>query len=58
MHIYVYIVRKCIYICICKCVYIIFMHGNIDILTYLKLNKQFVCIFQRYSPDISPLVIS
>lgn len=41
---------------ICVCVYT-FMYGDTDILTYLKSNKWFVCIFQRYSPDIYPLVI-
>ena len=38
------------------CVYT-FMYGSTEVLTCLKSNKRFVCIFQRYSPDIYPLVI-
>lgn len=43
--------------CVHACVCVLFMYGNKDILTYQKLNKQFVCIFRRYSPDIHPWVV-
>lgn len=45
------------FVCMYVHIYTLCWNGNISILTYLKLNKQFVYIFLRYFPDIRPSVI-
>lgn len=56
---YMYMYMKAhIDLCVSMCIYTLYVcSGNKSLLTYLKLNKQFVYIFLRYFPDIHPLVI-